>query len=62
MPKVSLAAFLASMALLGLAVAGVLIGYTWACDRCESYFNGRLDRLLSKGMPKTSPHVPLDKE
>ena len=22
-----------------------MIGYTWVCDKCESYFNGRLDRL-----------------
>ena len=62
MPKESLAGFLTSMALLGLVAAGVLIGYTWACDRCESYFNGRLDRLLTKGIPKTSRHVPLNKE
>ena len=63
MPKESLAAFLASMALLGLVVTGVLIGYTWACDKCESYFNGRLDRLLEHGVkPETSRHVPLDKE
>ena len=62
MPKGSLAAFLASMALLGLAVTGVVIGYTWVCDKCESYFNGRLDRLLSMGKPETSCHVPIDKE
>ena len=51
MPKGSLAAFLASMALLGLVVTGVVIGYTWVCDKCESYFNGRLDRLLSGREP-----------
>ena len=62
MPKGSLAAFLASMALLGLIVTGVAIGYAWACDKCESYFNGRLDRLLSMGKPETSCHVPIDKE
>ena len=62
MPKASLAAFLASMALLGLVVTGVVIGYTWACDKCESYFSGRLDRILSMGKPKASRHIPLDKE
>jgi len=62
MPKVSLAAFLASIALLGLAVMGVLIAYTWACDKCESYFNGRLDRLLSMRKPELRRHVPIDKE
>jgi hypothetical protein len=50
-PRGSIVAFLASMAILGLIVAGVVIGYTWACDKCEAYFNGRLDRLLSRGKP-----------
>jgi hypothetical protein len=48
MPRGSLAGFLTGMVLLGLAVAGVVIGYTWLCDKCESYFNGRLDRLLDR--------------
>ena len=48
-PKESPAAFLASMALLGLAVTGAVIGFTWACDRIESHLDGRLDRLLSTG-------------
>ena len=61
-PKGSPATFLANATFLGLVVAAVVIGYTWACDRCESYFNGRLDRLLTKGIPKTSRHVPLNKE
>jgi len=61
-PKGSLAAFLANIALLGLAVTGVLIAHTWACDKCESYFNGRLDRLLSMGKPELRRHVPIDKE
>jgi len=47
-PRGSIVGFLASMALLGLVVTGVVIGYTWACDKCESYFNERLDRRLSK--------------
>ena len=28
-------AFLATMILLGLAVAGVVVGFTWVCDKCE---------------------------
>jgi hypothetical protein len=48
-PKGSLAGFLTSMALLALVVTGVVIGYTWVCDKCESYFNGSLDRLLRRG-------------
>ncbi len=51
MPKESLAAFLASMVFLGLAVTGVMIGFTWACDKCESYVGGRLDRILGFGTP-----------
>jgi hypothetical protein len=51
MPHGSLAAFLASMVLLGLAVTGVMIGFTWACDKCESYVDGRLDRILGFGTP-----------
>ncbi len=51
MPKASLAAFLASMALLGLLVTGVMVGFTWVCDKCESYVGGRLDRILGFGTP-----------
>ena len=58
-PRGSLAGFLASMALLGLIVTGVVIGYTWACDKCESYFSGRLDRLLSRGKPNRSDAATL---
>ena len=47
MPRGSVVGFLANMALLGF-VTGVVIGYTWICDKCESYFSGRLDRLLSR--------------
>ena len=51
MPHGSLAAFLASMVFLGLAVTGVMIGFTWACDKCEGYVDGRLDRILGFGAP-----------
>jgi hypothetical protein len=62
MPKGSPTAFLASTALVGLAVTGVAIGYIWACDKCDSYFHGRLDRLLSKGQPEKSRRVPMQKQ
>ena len=58
-PRGSIVGFLASMALLGLIVTGVVVGYTWACDKCESYFSGRLDRLLSRGKPNRSDAANL---
>ena len=58
-PRGSIVGFLASMALLGLIVTGVVIGYTWICDKCESYFSGRLDRLLSKSKPNRNETVNL---
>ena len=45
-PSGSLVGFLARMLVLGFAITGVVIGFTWSCDKCESYFSGRLDRLL----------------
>ena len=47
LPRGSIVGFLTKMTLLGVAVTGILIGYTWVCDKCESYLHGRLDRLLS---------------
>jgi hypothetical protein len=43
-------------------VTGILSDYTWACDKCEKYIHGRLDRLLSMDKLETSRYVPLDKE
>jgi hypothetical protein len=45
MPNGSLVGFLAGMALLGLVVTGVVIGYAWLCDQCEKYFSRRLDQF-----------------
>ena len=47
-PRGSLAGFLASMGLLAIVVTGVVVGYTWVCDKCESYFNERIDRRLAR--------------
>ena len=47
-PRGSVLGFLTWMVVLGSIVIGVVIGYTWVCDKCESYFNGRLDRLLGR--------------
>jgi hypothetical protein len=47
-PKGSVLGFLTWMVVLGIIVIGTVVGYTWVCDKCESYFNGRLDRLFGK--------------
>jgi ABC-type Fe3+ transport system permease subunit len=44
MPRGSLVGFLAGMALLGLVVTAVVIGYTWVCDKCERWFERRFHR------------------
>ena len=41
----SLGGFFAKIALVGAVVAAAAVGYAWACDKCESYFSDRLDRL-----------------
>ena len=56
-PRGSVLGFLTWMAVLGFIVIGTVIGYTWVCDKCESYFNGRLDRLLSGSKQKRSDAV-----
>ena len=53
-PRGSLVGFLTKMTLLGFAVIVAAIGYAWVCDKCESYFNGRLDRLLNGSKLKRS--------
>jgi hypothetical protein len=77
LPKESLAAFLANVALLGLVVTGVMVGFTWVCDKFESHFDGRLDRILGTATidrnagcgpkagvcrPELKLKIPLDKE
>lgn len=56
-PSGSFVGFLAKMALLGLAVTGVVIGYTWVCDKCENYFIGRRDRFLNGSEPSRNEAV-----
>ena len=43
----SLVTFLASMAFLGLAVTGAMIGFTWVCDQGESYSPARVSVLIA---------------
>jgi hypothetical protein len=44
-PKGSLTAFLAAIIPLGLAIIGILVGFTWVCDKCNDYFKRRSNRL-----------------
>jgi hypothetical protein len=44
----SIMAFLAATVPLGLVIVGVLIGFAWACDKCETYLRRRADRLAQK--------------
>ena len=46
-PRGSVLGFLAWLAVMGSVVIGTVVGYTWICDKCESYFLGRFDRLLN---------------
>ena len=56
-PRGSVLGFLTWMVVLGIIIIGTVVGYTWVCDKCESYFNGRLDRLLSRSKLKRSDAV-----
>jgi hypothetical protein len=53
-PRGSVLGFLTWMVMLGIIVIGTVVGYTWVCDKCESYFSGRLDRLLRRSKLKRS--------
>ena len=54
MPRASLAGFVASMILLGFVVTGIVLGYAWVCDKCEDYFNRRLNRRFDGEKPNGS--------
>jgi hypothetical protein len=44
----SVFAFLAAIVPLGLAIVGVLVGFAWLCDQCETYLRRRADSLALK--------------
>lgn len=51
-PRMSLVGFLTRMLLLGFVVTGIVIGYAWVCDKCESCFNEtRSDRPPNNSKP-----------
>jgi hypothetical protein len=50
-PKGSTLGSLAWLAALGGAALLVLVGYVWACDKLESYLEGRAERLSGRASP-----------
>jgi hypothetical protein len=48
-PIGSILDFLAGVVLLALVVVGVMIGYSWICEKCEDLPEERLDRILAAG-------------
>jgi hypothetical protein len=57
-PKGSALGFLAWTAALVVAIVLVVSGYVWACDKCEDYLNGRLDRI--RNMKQQTPRQVTD--
>jgi hypothetical protein len=47
-PKGSILGQLAWIAVLALVIAGTVTAYVWGCERCESNFDERIDRLIDK--------------
>jgi hypothetical protein len=58
-PKGSVVAFLAAIIPLGAAILVVMAAFTWACDKCEDYLSGHLDRLLT--MKQQAPGKVMNK-
>jgi hypothetical protein len=46
-PKGSAWGFAAEVVASGVAIALVVAGYVWVCDKCEQYLSGRTERLLN---------------
>jgi cytochrome bd-type quinol oxidase subunit 2 len=44
----SIFGFLAATVPLGLAIVGILMGFAWLCDKCESYLSRRARRLAAR--------------
>ena len=52
----SIMAFLVATVPLGLGIMGVLLGFVWVCDKCESHLSRRADRLaLSRRRAASTP-------
>jgi hypothetical protein len=47
-PHASLLGFLFWIAVLGIAVLGIVIAYAWVCNKSHSTFDERIDRLAKK--------------
>jgi hypothetical protein len=60
MPRGSAMAFLGEMVLLGLVACGLVIAFTWLCDKWESHVDDRLERLAGR-QPQGSGDRPAGK-
>ena len=59
-PKASVGAFVAAMVPLGMAIAAVVVGFVWLCEKCEGYFKEYTDRLFRTRLP--GPRVESKKD
>ena len=58
-PKGSLLAFLVAVIPLGLAIAALLVGFTWLCDRLEDTLHGSKDK--SAPVDEVKPTASTDR-
>ncbi len=56
-PRGSSLSFLEAMLPLGLVIAGVIVGFVWACDKCESWLQPDAEEALSRACPVVRPRL-----
>ena len=61
-PTESLVGFLIRMALLGVAMTGVVTGYIRLCDKCDGHVKERLDRHIAAPGLRASPELRISSE
>jgi hypothetical protein len=64
-PRGSLLSFLGAMLPMGLVIAGVIVGFVWACDKCERWLQPDAEEALSRARPvvrlRASRGVPVNR-
>jgi hypothetical protein len=56
-PRGSLLNLLATLLPMGLVIAGVIVGFVWACDKCERWLQPDTEEALSRACPEVRPRV-----